>query len=49
VIYERIEDGRIYDDLPGLVESQVAGKVEAVFAPNLGSPTTRASTRSCRR
>jgi uncharacterized circularly permuted ATP-grasp superfamily protein len=36
VIYERIEDGRIYDDLPGLVESQVAGKVEAVFAPNLG-------------
>jgi uncharacterized circularly permuted ATP-grasp superfamily protein len=36
VIYERIEDGRIYDDLPGLGESQVAGKVEAVFAPNLG-------------
>jgi uncharacterized circularly permuted ATP-grasp superfamily protein len=36
VIYERIEDGRIYDDLPGLIESQVAGKVEAVFAPNLG-------------
>jgi len=36
VIYERIEDGRIYDDLPGLVESQVSGKVEAVFAPNLG-------------
>jgi uncharacterized circularly permuted ATP-grasp superfamily protein len=36
VIYERIEDGRIYDDLPGLIESQAAGKVEAVFAPNLG-------------
>lgn len=36
VIYERIEDGRIYDDLPGLVESQASGKVEAVFAPNLG-------------
>jgi uncharacterized circularly permuted ATP-grasp superfamily protein len=36
VIYERIEDGRIYDDLPGLVESQAAGKVEAIFAPNLG-------------
>jgi uncharacterized circularly permuted ATP-grasp superfamily protein len=36
VVYERIEDGRIYDDLPGLIESQAAGKVEAVFAPNLG-------------
>ena len=36
VIYERIEDGRIYDDLPGLIGSQAAGKVEAVFAPNLG-------------
>jgi uncharacterized circularly permuted ATP-grasp superfamily protein len=36
VIYERIEDGRIYDDLPGLIESQAAGRVEAVFAPNLG-------------
>ncbi len=36
VIYERIEDGRIYDDLPGLIESQAAGKVEAIFAPNLG-------------
>ncbi len=36
VIYERIEDGRIYDDLPGLIESQASGKVEAVFAPNLG-------------
>jgi uncharacterized circularly permuted ATP-grasp superfamily protein len=36
VVYERIEDGRIYDDLPGLIESQAAGKVQAVFAPNLG-------------
>ena len=36
VIYERVESGRIYDDLPGLIESQAAGKVEAVFAPKLG-------------
>ncbi len=36
VIYERIEDGRIYDDLPGLIEGQASGKVEAIFAPNLG-------------
>ena len=36
VIYERIESGRIYDDLPGLIESQASGKIEAVFAPNLG-------------
>ena len=36
VIYERIESGRIYDDLPGLVESQAAGKVKAIFDPNLG-------------
>ena len=36
IIYERIESGRIYDDLPGLIESQASGKIEAVFAPNLG-------------
>ncbi|MDQ3566935.1 MAG: circularly permuted type 2 ATP-grasp protein [Actinomycetota bacterium] len=36
IIYERIESGRIYDDLPGLVEAQAAGRVHAVFAPNLG-------------
>ena len=36
VVYERIEDGRIYDDIPGLVESQLRGLVHAVFAPNLG-------------
>ena len=36
VVYERIESGRIYDDLPGLIESQASGRVEAIFAPNLG-------------
>jgi uncharacterized circularly permuted ATP-grasp superfamily protein len=36
IIYERIESGRIYDDLPGLVEAQVSGKVQAIFGPNLG-------------
>src|SRR5918992_539206 len=35
IIYERIESGRIYDDLPGLIESQASGKVHAIFAPNL--------------
>src|ERR671921_2127867 len=36
VIYERIESGRIYDDIDGLIESQARGLVDAVFAPNLG-------------
>ncbi|MGH3145432.1 MAG: circularly permuted type 2 ATP-grasp protein, partial [Rubrobacter sp.] len=27
---------RIYDDIPGLIESQARGLVHAVFAPNLG-------------
>ena len=36
VIYERIEDGRIYDDIEGLIESQARGLIDAVFAPNLG-------------
>ena len=36
IIYERIESGRIYDDLGGLIESQARGLVDAVFAPNLG-------------
>ena len=36
VIYERIEDGRIYDDIEGLIESQARGLLDAVFAPNLG-------------
>jgi uncharacterized circularly permuted ATP-grasp superfamily protein len=35
IVYERIETGRIYDDLPGLIESQASGKVHAIFAPNL--------------
>jgi uncharacterized circularly permuted ATP-grasp superfamily protein len=35
IIYERIETGRIYDDLPELIESQALGKVQAIFAPNL--------------
>jgi uncharacterized circularly permuted ATP-grasp superfamily protein len=35
IIYERIETGRIYDDLPGLIEAQTLGKVHAIFAPNL--------------
>src|SRR5215210_8379388 len=34
VIYERIEDGRIYDDHPMLVESHLEGRVHAIFAPN---------------
>ena len=35
VIYERIEEGRIYDDLPKLVESHLQGRVQAIFAPNV--------------
>jgi uncharacterized circularly permuted ATP-grasp superfamily protein len=35
VIYERIETGRIYDNVEGLVESHYKGLVNAVFAPNL--------------
>ena len=35
VVYERIETGRIYDDVPRLVESHYRGLVNAVFAPNL--------------
>ena len=35
VVYERIETGRIYDDVPGLVEAHSKGLVNAVFAPNL--------------
>ncbi len=45
VIYERIEDGRIYDDIPGLVESQARGLVHAVFAPNLGIADDKAVYR----
>jgi uncharacterized circularly permuted ATP-grasp superfamily protein len=36
IIYERIEEGRIYDDIRGLIESQARGLIDAVFAPNLG-------------
>ncbi len=35
VIYERIEEGRIYDDLPKLVEAHLEGRVQAIFAPNV--------------
>ena len=35
VLYERIEVGRIFDYVPGLVESHFKGLVNAVFAPNL--------------
>ena len=35
VVYERIETGRIYDDVPGLVDAHFKGLVNAVFAPNL--------------
>jgi uncharacterized circularly permuted ATP-grasp superfamily protein len=35
VVYERIETGRIYDDVPRLVEAHFEGLVNAVFAPNL--------------
>ena len=35
VIYERIEEGRIYDDLPKLVEAHLERKVHAIFAPNV--------------
>ena len=35
VIYERIEEGRIYDDLPKLVESHLEERVHAIFAPNV--------------
>ena len=35
VLYERIETGRIFDYVEGLVESHYEGLVNAVFAPNL--------------
>lgn len=35
VIYERIEEGRIYDDFPALMQSHAAGKVHAIFPPNV--------------
>jgi uncharacterized circularly permuted ATP-grasp superfamily protein len=35
VVYERIEEGRIYDDLPGLIGAHLEGRVRAIFAPNV--------------
>jgi uncharacterized circularly permuted ATP-grasp superfamily protein len=35
IVYERIETGRIYDDVDGLEEAHFEGLVKAVFAPNL--------------
>ena len=35
VIYERIEEGRIYDDFPDLMRSHAEGKVHATFPPNV--------------
>jgi uncharacterized circularly permuted ATP-grasp superfamily protein len=35
VIYERIEEGRIYNDLPKLVEAHLEKRVHAIFAPNV--------------
>jgi uncharacterized circularly permuted ATP-grasp superfamily protein len=34
VIYERIEEGRIYDEFPDLMQSHAEGKVHAIFPPN---------------
>lgn len=34
VIYERIEEGRIYDDFPDLMHSHAEGKAHAIFPPN---------------
>jgi uncharacterized circularly permuted ATP-grasp superfamily protein len=34
VIYERIEEGRIYDAFPDLMQSHAEGKVHAIFPPN---------------
>jgi uncharacterized circularly permuted ATP-grasp superfamily protein len=34
VLYERIEEGRIYDDFLDLMQSHAGGKVHAIFPPN---------------
>lgn len=34
VLYERIEEGRIYDAFPDLMQSHAEGKVHAIFPPN---------------
>ena len=35
VVYERIEDGRIYDDHPELIGAHLGGKAHAIFPPNV--------------
>src|SRR5215216_4774942 len=34
VIYERIDEDRLYAEVPGLLESHIEGKVHVLFAPN---------------
>ena len=34
VIYERVDEDRLYAEVPGLLECHVAGKVHILFAPN---------------
>jgi uncharacterized circularly permuted ATP-grasp superfamily protein len=34
VIYERVDEDRLYAEVPGLLESHVAGKTHVLFAPN---------------
>ena len=34
VIYERVDEDRLYAEVPGLLESHVEGKVHVLFAPN---------------
>ena len=34
VIYERVDEDKLYSDVPGLLECHVEGKVHVLFAPN---------------
>jgi uncharacterized circularly permuted ATP-grasp superfamily protein len=34
VIYERVDEDRLYAEVPGLLEAHVEGKVHVLFAPN---------------
>ena len=34
MIYERVDEDRLYAEVPGLLESHVEGKVHVLFAPN---------------
>jgi uncharacterized circularly permuted ATP-grasp superfamily protein len=36
VVYERLEKGRLWDELPGLVEAHREGRVWIFFPPNVG-------------